>query len=927
MSRPVIATKLYAPTARAGLVTRARLRQAVRLGAATRLTLVSAPAGFGKTTLLTEWLHDRQHADDRRVAWLSLDASDADPASFWTYVVTALQTAVPGTAPEAMDLVASSPLPTEQLLTTLVNDLATTQGQVWLVLDDYHLADGPELSAGMVFLLDHLPPQVHIVISTRADPGLPLSRWRARREMVEVRAADLRFTVGEATEYLNEAVGLDLTTDELSVLEQRTEGWIAALQLAALSMRGREDVGVFISRFAGNDRYIVDYLVEEVLAHQPDQVREFLLHSAVLSSMTGPLCDAITGRDDGNRMLLALERGNLFVVPLDDRREFYRYHHLFADVLRARLLNEQPETVPMLHRRASVWYEQQNMTGDAVRHALAASDADRAAHLMELAVPQIRRDRQDAVLIGWLKELPDEALRRSPVLSVFYGWMLLVSGDLDDVEPRLADAERALAAVPEGSAPRGADSVELRRLPATIAVYRASLAQARGDVVGTAEHARRALELSGPDDHLARGAGNGFLGLAAWAQGDVRTALHTFTDAVASLHAAGNLSDELGGTVVLADMWLTAGYPGTARRLYTRALTRLEALGEGRDGEPGHSVLRGTTDLRVGVGELDHEAGDLDGARRHLETAAGLGDRAGITENRHRWFLAMARVADAAGDTNGALRHLDHAEQRYVPGFYPDVRPVAALRARVWIARGQLAEANDWARERGLAPTDEVSYLREFEHLTLVRLLLAQRRDPGSGSAPSDPGALHQVTALLERLLAVAEASGRHGSAAEIRMLHALTHDALGERQRARQLLSQALAGPPEPDGYARLFLDEGPAALELLADLAEVAEPSPARDRARRLLDLASSTGVEVIEATDVEAEGRSARAPAEMLTERELAVMRLLDTELSGPDIASELFISLNTLRSHTKNIFTKLDVTSRRAAVGRARESGLL
>ena len=288
MSRPVIATKLYAPIPRPGLVARPRLRQALRPGAATRLTLASAPAGFGKTTLLGEWLHDWQAGEERRLAWLSLDASDADPTSFWTYVVTALQATVPGTAPGALELIAASPLPTELVLTSLVNDLATTPGEVCLVLDDYHLADGPEVSTGMTFLLDHLPPQVHVVISTRSDPELPLPRWRMRGELVEIRAADLRFTADETTEYLNGAAGLDLTADELAVLEQRTEGWIAALQLAALSMRGREDVGGFISRFAGNDRYIVDYLVEEVLAHQPDPVRGFLLQSAVLDQHDRP---------------------------------------------------------------------------------------------------------------------------------------------------------------------------------------------------------------------------------------------------------------------------------------------------------------------------------------------------------------------------------------------------------------------------------------------------------------------------------------------------------------------------------------------------------------------------------------------------------------------------------------------------------------
>ncbi len=609
MARPLIATKLYVPKLRRGLVTRPRLIAHTRRGADAKLTLVSAPAGFGKTTLLAEWLGETPD-DNRSVAWLSLDQADNEPVSFWTYVVTALQGAVPGVGSRALELITSSPVPTDLVLTTLVNELAAAPGAVWLVLDDYHLVDSHEVDQGLTFLLDHLPPHVHVVLSTRSDPDLPLSRMRVRGELVEIRAADLRFTVDEAAAYLEEATGLHLTARDVEVLEVRTEGWIAALQLAALSIKGRDDASGFISRFAGNDRYIVDYLVEEVLQHQPEPWREFLLHSSVLDRLTGPLCDAVTGRDDGGDMLRALERANLFIVALDDQREWYRYHHLFADVLRTRLLREQPDLVPLLHLRASQWYERRELTEESVRHALAAPDFDRAAHLTELAVPEIRRHRREAMMHGWLKALPDDVVRRSPVLSVFYGSMLMFSGDLDAVEPRLDDAERALAAVPEGSAPPWADTHDLHTLPATIAIYRASLAQARGDAEGTAEHARHALDLAGPHDHLARGGAAGFLGLAAWAQGDVSSALTTFTQAVASLHAAGNLVDALSSTVVLADLWLAAGRPSRARQLYEQGLHVAAAHGE--------LVSRAAAELHVGLSEIDLESGDLQSARRHL---------------------------------------------------------------------------------------------------------------------------------------------------------------------------------------------------------------------------------------------------------------------------------------------------------------------
>jgi LuxR family maltose regulon positive regulatory protein len=870
-------------------------------GPLSRLTLLSAPAGFGKTTLLAEWL-GQTSGEDHAVAWLSLDPADNEPTSFWTYVVTALQATVPSVGSSALELI-TSPMPTEVVLTTLLNELAAAPGEIWLVLDDYHLVDSHDVGNGMAFLLEHLPPHVHVVISTRADPDLPLARWRVRRELVEIRAADLRFTSDETATYLNEATGLHLAAEDVVALEERTEGWIAALQLAALSIQGREDVSGFIARFAGNDRYLVDYLVEEVLTQQPEPVREFLLHTAVLDRLTGPLCDALTGGDDGSQMLTTLQRANLFLVPLDDQRQWYRYHHLFADVLRARLLAEQPDLVPLLHQRASSWYEAHDSAEEAVRHALAARDFDRAANLMELAVPAIRRNRQDPMMIGWLKALPDDAVRRSPVLSVFFGYMLMVSGDLDAAESRFDDAERALAAVPDASAPPWAKTEELRTLPATIAVYRASLAQARGDVAGTAEHARHALGLAGPSDHLARGGAAGFLGLAAWAQGDVTSALETFTQAVASLHAAGNLVDELSSTVVLADMWLAAGQPSRARRLYLRALQVSEAHGV--------PVLRATPDLHVGLSEIDCEVGDLDSAKRHLEAAAALGEGAAMTESRYRWFVAMGRVAEITGDPEGAVKLLDQAEQLYRRGFFPDLRPIAALKARVWIAQGKLSEATDWANERGVSASDDAGYLSEFDHLTFVRLLIARHR------AQPDTRAIRQAVGLLDRLLEAAETSGRAGSLIEIRVLRALAQDAQGDRTQALQLLGQAWTQSPEPDSYARLFLDEGAPMVELLRD---AEEQGLAGDHPRRLLSLSAAD-------EDGGARQRLAPTSAEALSQRELEVLRLLDTELTGPEIARELFVSQNTLRTHTKHIFTKLEVTTRRAAVRRGRERGLM
>jgi LuxR family maltose regulon positive regulatory protein len=940
MKRSMIATKLYVPAPRRGFVARPRLREKLRLGAESGLTLVSAPAGFGKTALLADWL-GAAAGEDRSVAWLSLDPADSEPASFWTYVVTSLRAAVPGVGDTALELLGSSPSATELILTSLVNDLAEAARDVWLVLDDYHAVDSQAMRTGMTYFVEHLPPQVHVVVSTRSDPDLPLSRWRVRGDLAEIRAADLRFTPGEAAAYFNDVAGLNLAAEQVATLEQRTEGWIAALQLAALSLRDRDDAAGFIERFAGNDRYIVDYLVEEVLEHQPEAVRSFLLHTAVLGRLTGPLCDATTGRNDGSATLVALERANLFVIPLDDRREWFRYHHLFADVLRGRLLSEEPGRIPLLHQRASLWYQSHGHVEDAVRHALACQDFDRAAHLVELAVPVLRRSRQDAVLFGWLKALPDAAIRRSAALSVFYGGMLMVAGDLTRVEQRLDDADRALAdAAPAAGerapgVPAPADQAEIeevRMLPATIAMYRASLAQAMGDVAGTSAHARNALELAGPAHHFARGAAGAFLGLAAWAEGDVRRALETFTQAVASLHAAGNLLDELSSTVILSDMWQAAGRPGEARRICEAALQQANARGE--------SMMRAGAELHVALGELCRQAGDLAGARRHLEAARIFVERGPMTESRYRWYVANGLVAQDEGLPGLAIDSLDQAEQLFRPGFFPAVRPIPAVKARVRIRQGDLAGAAAWARAAGFAIAADADYMQEYSHLTLVRLLIAQHR------AQPDTGAAEDALDLLDRLLAAAAASGRAGSVVEIRMLQALLHDVLGHGRQAREALRSALTGSSEPDEYVRLFLDEGTPMLELLRaalrEATDAATPDAgAAAHALHLLGLGAPpervpsqpAGAQPAPSQPVPTQpapsrpGEEPPSDVDPLSARELQVLRLLDSELTGPEIARALFISHNTLRTHTKHIFTKLGATSRRAAVRRARETGQL
>ena len=907
MASPLVETKLYPPKLRRSLVARPRLSGRLSRGAAPRLTLISAPAGFGKTTLLAEWL--AATPSERSVAWLSLEESDRQPAAYWTYVITALQAVVPGAGASALPLLQSAQAPVETVLTALVNELSAVPDDLWLVLDDYHLVDGPDVQAGMTFLLEHLPPQVHLVVSTREDPALPLARLRAGGELVEVRAADLRFTLEEVATYLNDVTGLELAAGDVAALEGRTEGWIAALQLAALSMQGRDDVAGFVATFAGDDRYIVDYLVDEVLARQPAHVRSFLVQTSILDRLSGPLCDAVTGEHGGKAMLASLDRANLFLVPLDDRRRWYRYHHLFADVLQAHLLDEHPDRVAALHRGASRWYERNREPSPAIRHALAAGDVERAADLVELAIPALRRVRQEATIRSWLEALPGDLVRARPVLAVGLIGALMSSGEFEGVEDRLREVARWLPSPGDGrlTAPAGmvvVDEGEFQRLPGVVEQYRAALALVGGDAPATIGHAQRAIQLAPEADHLTRAGASALSGLARWGGGDLEAAHRAYSAAAQGLRRAGYIADVLGCSITLADLRIAQGRLSEALRTYEQALR----LAAGQGG----SVLRGTADMYTGMSRIACERDDLAAATRHLVRAQELGEHTWLPQNPYRWRVAMARVREAEGDLDGALDLLDEAQGVYMGDFSPNVRPIPALRARVLAAQGRVAEALAWAREQGLSASDDLSYLRELEHITLARVLLAQAR------AQPAVAPLEEAGRLLQRLLRAAEAGERTGSVIEILVLQALTGHARGDLPGALAALERALT-LAEPEGYVRVFAGEGPLMASLLR---RITKRRTASDYVRRLLHAGSRAGGTLVgQATP------GGQPLVEPLSERELAVLRLLSSDLDGPDIARELTVSLNTLRTHTRNIYAKLGVNSRRAAVRQAAELNLL
>ncbi len=898
------------PVRRPGAVPRRRLVDRLVTASRLPLTVLSAPAGFGKTTLLTEWLAGTA-AEGTAVAWLSLDRRDNDPVLFWTYLVSALQAAVPGLGDSALGLLVPSSRSTDAALAALLNDVEGLPDDVVLALDDYHLIDAPEIHAGMAFVLEHQPSQLHLILATRVDPPLPVAQLRARGRLAELRAGDLRFRPEEAAAYLNGAMVLGLSEQDVATLGERTEGWIAALQLAALSLQGREEAGAFIAEFAGDDHYIVDYLAEEVLGRQTGEVRDFLLRTSILDGLSGPLCDAVTSQAGGRAMLVALERANLFLVPLDDRRQWYRYHHLFADVLHAHLLDERPGEVAGLHQRASAWYSAHDDVSRAIDHALAGGDAGRAADLMELAMPVMRRQRREAELARWIRALPEDVLRTRPVLDVAFVGALVQALTFDTAGERLDRVEAAVRS-PDGSWPEQppahlvvVDGDHYRSLPAHVAMYRAALALAHGDLDGTISHARDALALAPAADPLARAAAGALAGLASWATGDLSGAHAAYTESVAGLTSAGFLADVLGCTITLGDLRRTQGRLTTAVRTYQAALELAVS-------PPGAEPLRGTADMHVGLAGVLLERNDLAGAREQLAVSQRLGEHNGLPQNAYRWRVVLARLRAAEGDLDGALALLEEAERVYVGDFAPDVQPVAATRARLRIRRAELAHAQDWALERrlsaeDLSAEDDLSYLREYEHLTLARLLIARCR-----AEPASSG-IGTVLALLGRLLVAAESGGRAASVLEVLVLQAAAHQAGGDLAAALAALRRAVT-LAEPEGYVRLFLDEGPPMVGLLKAL----QKQP--DAPGYLRSLLASTGT-------VAAQAPGVQRLVEPLSVRELEVLRLLGGDLGGPDIARHLSVSLNTVRTHTKNIYAKLGVSDRRAAVRRARELRLI
>ena len=891
----LLATKTGIPRIRSDLLPRLHLARRLEQAAGGELILVSTPAGFGKTTLLASWAR----SSARRVAWLSLDRDDNDPTRFWRYVVTAIGQVHSGIGSQALSLLDAAAQPTlKAVVTALVNELAAQPDELVLVLDDYHVIESSAVHDSLTFLLEHLSPRMLVVISSRSDPPFPLARLRARGQLVELRLADLRFTLQEAASLLGRVWELDLPEAGIAALEERTEGWVTGLQLAALSLRGAPNPVQFIEGFTGSQRYVLDYLTEEVIQGQPENVQAFLLQTSILESLNSELCEAVLGVDRSScqQILEYLEQANLFLVPLDEQRRWYRYHHLFADLLLALLQFAHPQQAAELHRKAAAWFEGHEMASEALRHILAAGETLWAARLVERHVEEILRRGEGERLRGWLAALPKEVVRARPRLALAQAIAAFNAGRLREAELLLDDAELAFATFPNDpyEPSVGKEMSMLANVPASIALLRASLAMLRGEAGRTTELVHKAQSHLKQDERGPLISVHWNLALADWMGGRLADAERAFAGIMAQGVEAGE-----------AHLMLTAGAAlGHIRSAQGRLEAALHTYQAGLEfvSHAGNGLVLSAAVAHVGIAEVCYQRNQLEQARHHAQEGISLGRQLTSTQALADGLATLAWIRQAMGDPTGARQAMDEAYQvAPSPEIVALQNRVPAERARLSLAQGDLREAARWVEERRLAGTDELNYPRERDYLVLARVFLGQRLP-------------ERAFGLLERIGALAEAQNRSESFIEVLILEATALDALGNPARAITTLARALA-LAEPEGYNRIFADEGAPVAGLLR---QARSRGVAPDYTNRLL---AAFGEQALSS--------SLRVPGlpQSLSERELEILRLVAAGLTTQEMAGELSIATGTLRTHLKNIYRKLDAHSRIQAVERARTLNLL
>ncbi len=877
---PILNTKLHIPSSSSNVIQRERLFETLDDGLERKCILVSAPAGFGKTTIVASWLE----TIDSAIAWLLLEEADSELSRFLRYVVAALQTVAPQCGQQVMSMLESPQKPpVENLLTLLLNDIILLEQDIILVLDDYHSIDSPEIDKLLIFLIEHLPNHVTLVITTREDPQVPLAKYRARAELTEIRAKDLRFSSEEIHTFLNDIMGLDLPRDSIIALENRTEGWIASLQMAAISLQGQDDKTQFIEAFTGSHRFIMDYLLEEVLNQQPTQVRKFLAQTSILTRLNADLCDAVTETQDSQLVLEQLEQRNLFISPLDNSRQWFRYHHLFADALQARLKRESPEAFSAVHQRSSQWYEENEYIVDALRHAFLAEDEQRASRLLELIWSEMDLSYQSARWLKWAKQLSENIILTRPVMCLGYAWALINEGDFQTGEKYLQHAEKYIAH--DLSDVIVHDLEQWKSLPASIISARAYIAMATGQVEQTIHYAKQSLTLSTDPMQTSHRQASALLGFASWATGDLQSADLALEKYLLSMNYLGSAI-----IAYIADLRIQLGRMRDANMIYQDSLKHIDNF-----------PPLGTEELYRGLAEFQLELGNLDDAKEYLDISQSLGEQMAILTWEQRFAVTEAWYYVMLGEYNTALERLEFAEMNYLQTAMPDIRPIAAQKARIWIHQGQLDRVDQWASQLNNPTTNDFHYLKEYEHLTVVRYLIAQYRHN------KHIDEYNQAMTLTTQLLSAAKSGSRFRSGIEILILQAKLATISDDLEYALSILNQAL-DLAQPQGYVALFITEGNVVKFLLQQSDHL--------YAKSLLSYFPHTSKK-IETT----------GSLDNLSQREIDVLQQMAEGLTNPEIAERLYISKHTVKVHTRNLYSKLDVNNRTQAVTKARSLGII